>query len=193
MSNEQSKFAMIVRVASLAPFVALVAVLLMYFCAVDVVTDPWQIAMVAACLTIMPVLAYPVQMMVPKLRAKGRDGQRTLAIIFSCVGYVVLTVLAFTVGFSPKLQVFALTYLFSGVVLLFCRLFGFRPSGHCCGVAGPILYLAVFVNPYFAFAALLLVPVVWSCVALKRHTALQCVVGCLVPAVSMLVAALIIM
>lgn len=192
-SAAKIKLATAVRIISVAPLVALAAVLAMCFCADDIVTDPWQAVVIAVSLTLLPVLAYPVHLAVPKLREKGRDGQRTLAIIFSCVGYAVLTVVALAANFSPKLLIFALTYLFSGVALFACRLFKLRPSGHCCGFVGPVAYLVVFVSPYFAFATLLAVPVVWACVALGRHTVAQCVVGSLVPIVAMLISSAVVL
>lgn len=192
-STAKTKLATAVRIVSVAPLAALVALTAMYFCADDIVVAPWQFAVVAACLTLLPVLAYPVHYALPKLRAKGRDGQRTLAIVLSCVGYVVLTIVALTTGFSPKLLIFALTYLLSGVTLLVCRLFKLRPSGHCCGFVGPVAYLVAFVSPYFAFAALLVVAVVWACVALGRHTVAQCIVGSLVPVVAMLISSAIVL
>lgn len=39
-------------------------------------------------LTIFPLLSYPVSVIIPPIRKKGRDGQRNLAIVFSVIGYI---------------------------------------------------------------------------------------------------------
>lgn len=183
--------AKIVRIASLSPFTAAVTLVIMY--ASGIVTHYTQLIATLCCLTVLPILSYPLHLAVPKLRAKGRDGERSLAIIFSVVGYAIITVLCFALGYPAKLTAFVLTYLVSGAILFVCRLFGVRPSGHCCGVSGPIAYLIAFVSPWYAFAALLLVPVAWSCLSLKRHTLLQCVIGAAISVVALGISALILL
>ena len=47
--------------------------------------------------------------------------------------------------------------------------------------------LSVFVCPWFLFGYLLLTPVIWSSVKLKRHTATQLLVGSVIPVLAMLI------
>ncbi len=187
----KQNIAKIIRVASLSPFTAAVTLTIMY--AVGIMTDYTQLIATLCCLTVLPMLSYPIHLAIPKLRAKGRDSERSLAIIFSVVGYAVITALCFALDYPAKVTAFTLTYLFSGAILFVCRLFGARPSGHCCGVSGPIAYLIAFVSPWYAFAALLLAPVIWSCLELKRHTLWQCVIGAAISVVALGISALILL
>jgi len=64
---------------------------------------------------------------------------------------------------------------FAGAVIsLFWKI-----SMHLAGVSGPITALVFLVNPYFAFAYLLLLPIGWARYALKKHTLLQIIIGSL--------------
>lgn len=192
MTTMRQTIARAVRVMLLSPVIACLALIPMAFVP-DVISDPMQIVVATICLALLPLLSYPLWYVIPSLRSKGRDGQRTLAMIFSVVGYVLLFVLSLCLRYPVKLQVFALTYLLSGAALLICRLFGLRPSGHCCGVCGPIVYLTTFVSPWYAFAIVLVAAVIWSSLALQRHTLLQCLTGSVISPLALVVSSLILL
>ena len=79
------------------------------------------------------------------------------------------------------------TYLISGTTLAVCTLLHFKASGHTCGCSGPIAALSIFINPWFLVGYVLLTPIIWSSIRLKRHTALQLLAGCVIPVLAMLI------
>ena len=122
-------------------------------------------------LTILPVLAYPFQLCVPALKAQGRAGQRRLAVIFSLVGYLAgLCCCAIGHGNHTEYMVY-LCYLCSGLqTAIFTKYLGIKSSGHAAGTVGPLSILALRLSPWFALGYLILIPVYWSSLKLKRHT-----------------------
>ena len=58
---------------------------------------------------------------------------------------------------------------------------------HTCGCSGPIAALSIFINPWFLVGYVLLTPIIWSSIRLKRHTALQLLAGCVIPVLAMLI------
>ncbi len=134
-------------------------------------------------LAILPVLAYPLQSFIPMFKDKGREGQRTLAMLFSFVGYLAGTVMAFACSVPAGLKVIFLEYLLCGILmLLFNKVCRMRASGHACGIVGPVLLLCYF-RLYLPamIGALLVIPVFISSLRTKRHTALQLIGGSLIP------------
>lgn len=136
------------------------------------------------CLTLLPLLSYPIAVFVPRFREKGRDAERNLAILFSVVGYILgFAVSRFSnAGFE---RVLFDDYLFSGAMLALCTCLHFKASGHTCGCSDPIAGLAMFISPWYLLGYILLIPVVWSSLKLKRHTALQLFVGAIIPVAGM--------
>ena len=134
-------------------------------------------------LVVLPVSAYPLQRLLPSLREKGREAQRSLAMIMSVAGYVLGVVYALIFSTSPAILTLFLTYLISGTALLVInKLFGFKASGHACGLTGPLAALAYYTGWYvLIIGAVLLAAVVWSSLVMKRHTPLQLLVGGAVP------------
>ncbi len=152
----------------------------------------WQLLLAILFLAVLPTLAYPLQRFIPKFKDKGRDGQRTLAMIFSFVGYLAGTTVAFALSTPTELKVIYLEYLFCGIcILIFNKLFHLKVSGHTCGIVGPVL-LFVYFKLYIAAAigALLIIPVFISSIRTKRHTAWQLIGGSLIPAAVLCVIAL---
>jgi hypothetical protein len=133
-------------------------------------------------LGILPLLAYPLQPIVPKFKDKGRDGQRTLAMIFAVVGYVLSVVTCALTGASSAMWLIALEYLISGIlILVFNKVLHIRISAHGCGSAGPIFLLLYFgLYAPAAIMAVLTVIAYVSSVKMKRHTVPQLVGGSLV-------------
>lgn len=134
-------------------------------------------------LVILPVSAYPLQRLLPSLREKGRDAQRSLAMIMSVAGYVLGVVYALIFSTSSAILTLFLTYLISGTVLLAInKLFGFKASGHACGLTGPIAALAYYTGRYvLIIGAVLFAAVIWSSLVMKRHTLPQLLAGGAVP------------
>ncbi len=124
------------------------------------------------CLALIPSLAYPLQPIIPGFKGKGRDGQRALAFVTSTVGYVVGFAYALISGATNEFMFIIAAYLLSVVLLLiFNKLFHLKASGHACGVLGPLLFAVYFMGWAWAIpCAVIAAAVVWSSIALTRHT-----------------------
>lgn len=134
-------------------------------------------------LTVLPILAYPLQKYIPHFKDKGRSGQRTLAMIFSFVGYLVGTITAFACSVPAELKIIYLEYLLCGVaILIFNKLLKQKVSGHACGIVGPVLLLMYF-GLYIPaiIGSLFVVPVFISSIVTKRHTTRQLICGSIIP------------
>lgn len=185
------KTAKIIRVATVSPLVAFATLLITYFGKPQYFADSAALWTGIVCVVVLPLLSYPLQPICPHFKSKGRQGQRTLAIVFSVAGYVICCVTAIVVPFGSQITAFFVTYLVSGVILLATCKLPMRPSGHACGVAGPIAFLSLFVSPWYLFGATILFPVLWSSAKLKRHTLAESLLGCAVSVSALFVAALI--
>ena len=181
-----------VRVATTAPIMAAALVALLYFLRPGSFLNAAHAWLTVTFLSILPVMAYPVSYLVPALRKKGRDGQRSLAIVFSVIGYILGCALCFVFGGAQIEKLIFLTYTFSGALIALCSgAFHFKASGHACGVAGPIAALVCCLGPVWLLCGLLLAAVYWSSLKLRRHTLPQLLGGTVIPVASMVVSALI--
>lgn len=186
--TKEAVAAKIVRVITVAPFMAALMLTVIWFAHPESYLNFGHYLYALGALTIFPLLSYPVSVIIPPIRKKGRDGQRNLAIVFSVIGYIagILGSVFFGAG-RIELLIF-LTYLLSGVsIALSSFVFGVKASGHACGVSGPIaMMIYVLGLPYAAMYALL-GAVVWASLKIKRHTPVQLVLGSIIPVAAMLV------
>ena len=91
-------------------------------------------------LSIFPTLAYPLQRCFKKYKDRGREGQRSLAMIFSFVGYLLGTVMAFVFSAPIEVKIIYIEYLLCGIgMVLLNKVFKVKASGHACGIVGPVL------------------------------------------------------
>ncbi|MGN0407186.1 MAG: hypothetical protein ACI4EJ_02905 [Bacteroides sp.] len=130
-----------------------------------------------------------MQKYIPYFKEKGRDGQRSLAMIFSVVGYLLGTFIVFITKASSDLCVVYLEYLLSGILMLvFNKIFHLKASGHACGIVGPAV-LFVYFNMFIpaVIGGLLIIPVLISSLKTKRHTMPQLLGGCMISAVSLVI------
>ena len=143
----------------------------------------WEYAMAVAFIALLPMMAYPLQPLIPPFKHQGREGQRSLAFVMCTLGYILGV--AFGTAFSVGRPIFTmlLTYLLSGVSLLAVnKLFRFKASGHACGLLGPLAALAYFIGSFALIVGLVLfIAAFWSSVYMKRHTAMQFAVGAAIP------------
>ncbi len=176
------KLAYAVRVITVAPIMALVMLLVLYFREPDFFGGLIEFLLSALFLVVLPLLAYPLQPLIKQFKYKGREGQRTLALIFAVAGYFLGCLFAAVLGAPQNVWFIYLSYMLSGsFVALFNKVFRFRASGHACGISGPYMLLVYFGQPigYIGFAVLLLV---WAVsLYMKRHTTAQFIVGALIP------------
>ena len=187
------RMAKAVRVATTAPVMAAALVALLYYLRPGSFLNAAHAWLSVTFLSILPILAYPVSYLIPAVRRKGRDGQRSLAIVFSVIGYVSGCVLCFVFGGAMIEKLIFLTYTFSGALIALCSgVFHFKASGHACGVAGPIAALVCCLGPVWLLCVLLLAAVYWSSLMLRRHTLPQLLGGTIIPVASMVVSAMLI-
>ena len=137
-------------------------------------------------LGVLPILGYPLQKYIPHFRDKGREGQRSLAMIFCFVGYLLGTLIAVFTHAPADLLMIYLCYLSCGICMLILnKLFHFKASGHACGITGPVFALSMYFHLYIPalVGALLTVLVFASSVKTKEHTARQLIGGTAIAAV----------
>jgi hypothetical protein len=172
----------IARILTLAQILAAFSHAMLYIYRPDVYPTGWHFAYMVFYLGVLPMLAYPLQPVVPHFKKKGRDGQRTLAMIFALVGYVFCLVTCALTKASADMWLICLEYLISGVLIfVFNKVFHIKLSAHGCGSAGPIFLLLYFglYMPAAIMAALTVLAYV-SSVKMKRHTVPQLIGGSLV-------------
>ena len=173
------KFAKIVRIITVAPVMAMAALSVM-FAVVPSVFGKWYLYAIAMLfLGVLPLLAYPLQPVIPHFKDKGREGQRTLAMIFAVSGYVLGCITNLFLSAPVSLWIIYLDYLISGIlVLVINKAIGLKASAHACGVAGPtalVMYLGV--NAVLVPGIILYLGALWASVKMKRHTWQQFIGG----------------
>ncbi len=182
----------IVRVLSVAPILAAVMLVILFVTDSKVFASAWSFASMLLTLGILPLSAYPLQRYLPKFKDEGRRGQRTLAMIFAVIGYVLCTVMLLILGGTREEYLICLTYLISGVlVFIINKVLKIHVSGHGCGVCGPVPVLLVL-GSYIA-AAVYAVSAIFVCISSirsKRHTISEFFGGAAVSVVTALVLAI---
>ena len=177
----------IVRRFTVPPVFAILLMTAVYITHPEYIGAFWQLPVSILFLAVLPTLAYPLQRFIPHFKDGGRKAQRTLAMIFSFLGYLGGTVLSFITAAPAKLKLIFFEYLLCGILMIVLnKLLHIKASGHACGVVGPVLmlfYLGIIVPA--VICAALVIPVYVSSVKTKQHTVCQLVVGSLIPAVNL--------
>lgn len=184
----QEKIAYIISAVFVVPIVALMVLLILWY------NDPlanfdnniYYLLNSIIFFTVIPISAYVIVRLSPKLKSGGRNAERNMAFIFGILGYILgnLSLLAMKRPTKPMIVLY-LSYLISAIILAFINGFlKFKASGHACGVAGPILTLNFFTGFKMAWMFLLIPLVIWSRLVLKRHTMKQLVIGAAVSLVA---------
>lgn len=161
---------------------ALVMLLVLYLLAPLVFGGTLHFLMIVFFLVVLPLLAYPLQPLIKKYKDKGREGQRTLALIFAVAGYVAGFTAAIVFGAPRDVLVIYLSYMTSGLLVAAAnKVFHFKASGHACGVTGPFLLLVYFGQP-IGYIGIGILAAAWlASLYMKRHTWPQLLVGALIP------------
>ncbi len=180
------KLAHAVRIISVPPVMVGILIVLLFTLRDDVFATTAEMVISALGLTVLPILAYPVSAMIPKIRAKGREGQRSLAMYFSTVGYVAVFIYGLIAGVGTGLMHIYAGYLFSVVIILVSnKVFKVRVSGHACSVSGPLVYSGYFLGIWGIVVGVVCWGVIlWASLAMKRHTFKEFLLGTLTCLVS---------
>ena len=140
--------ARIIRICTLAPLLAAVMLVFLYAAQPEIFGSLGGLLRQLLFLSLFPLLAYPVQPMIPSFREKGREGQRHLAMIFAFAGHLFDGIVNICVPSSRELILIGWVYLLSGIAILLCnRLFRLRASGHAAGVGAVIGLLVLTGHP----------------------------------------------
>lgn len=184
--------AKIIRVVSIPPVMVGTLILLLSFFRSDVFANVTESLMTLLFLAIIPILAYPVSMIVPSIKQKGRDGQRNLAFALSAVGYACGFVYGLLAHVSVPLMIIFGTYLLSIIVLtIMNKVIKVRASGHACSIAGPIGLVCYFLPPVCVVGSLCLyVAIFWASVHMGRHTVKEFIWGTVSSPLSLLLVVL---
>ncbi len=176
------KIAYVIRVITVAPIMALVLLIVLYFNSPLTFGSTAVFLMTVFFLVVLPLLAYPLQPLVKKYKDKGREGQRTLAMIFAVAGYILGLASVIIFGAPTGVLVIYLAYMISGLlVALTNKVFHFKASGHACGIAGPFMLLVYF-GQMIGYAGLGVLIIAWiASFYMKRHTWPQLLVGTAIP------------
>ena len=168
-----------VRIVSAPPVMVAALLVLLWFFREDVYGGAPEFFVSLLCLAVLPVLAYPVSVLIPAIRQKGRDGQRSLAIYFSAVGYLAVFIYGFAAQVGRNLMLVYAGYFFSVVIiLLFNKLLHVRASGHACSVSGPLMYTAYFLGLWGIVVGTALWGIIfWASLVMKRHTVSEFILG----------------
>lgn len=178
-----NKIYLTIRKITVAPIMAAVMLTILFIAKSEIFQSAFTYILSLFFLGILPMLAYPMQKHIPPYKSKGRDGQRTLAMIFAVSGYV-LGIAAGLFAHAPKeLLLIYLEYLISGMmILLFNKCIHKKISGHACGIFAPI-GLFIYFKLYIC-AAIGIVDAVFVYIAslkTERHTLPQLIGGSIVP------------
>ncbi len=181
VSRAEDWIAKLVRILSVPPIMATVMVLLLRLTRPVLFKSPADLWLSLLFLAAVPVFAYPVSWLVPALRKRGRDGQRTLAFVFAFIGYICGVLYALLFRRSSGLLMLFLIYFFSALVLtVFNKVLHIRASGHASSVTGPIGYLCAAVGGWFyLLGAFLFGIILWASVRIKQHTVPEFLIGSL--------------
>ncbi|NCB52706.1 MAG: hypothetical protein EOM54_12655 [Clostridia bacterium] len=180
------KLAKTIRVLTVPPFMALLALTVLFMKVPHIYGQNANYMLAVLFLTVFPLLAYPLQPIIPGFRNKGRTGQRNLAMVFAVMGYIGGCVSALIMHATRSVIIIYVVYLISGVLIAVCdKVFRFKASGHTCGIAGPFAILVSMGQTCGYFGIPVLIAAWWASLRTKRHTFGQLLGGSFVPLVSL--------
>lgn len=163
----------IFRKVARPPIFAAAFLLVLYATDEAIFGSVWQLLFGIFALGVLPILGYPLQKFIPPFKDKGREGQRSLAMLFCFGGYLLGTLWAvFTQAPAPLLMTY-LCYLSCGIgMLVFNKLFHLKASGHACGIMGPVFASLIYFRLYLfaAIGGVLALAVFASSVCTGEHT-----------------------
>ena len=182
-----------IRLVTVAPVMAAVMLVTLFLVRPAVFASAASFWYALVFLTVLPLLAYPLQKYIPAYRDRGREGQRGLAMNFAVAGYVLGCIANLFLKSTRELWLIFLEYLFSGaLIFLWNKCFHRKASGHACGVAGPLALLVAFGVYGAVLPGVLLLILVWlASIKTGRHTWRQLLGGTVIPIAVMAVLALV--
>jgi len=179
--NKKIGLGKIIRIITVAPIMAFVMLSILYRVHPSIFMENSHYILSIFCLTVLPLLAYPLHQLLFKFQEKGRESQRNLAIVMAVLGYFLGVVSSLYLHASNELLFIYMVYLISGIgILFFNKALKIRASGHACGMAGPIFILTYFIGIKALIGVSVLVLVYWASIKTKRHTLPELVWGTII-------------
>ena len=180
-----------IRILTIAPILAFITFTVLHLVSPEITGSTLNYILAIIFICILPVLAYPLQPIVPCFKDKGREGQRTLAMIMSVFGYIGGLIAAFALEMPDVMQALLMTYFLSGILIFFfSKVIKIKASGHACGVAGPIAFLTYVYGAIALLGLPILAFVYWASLKMSRHKTSELIMGSLIPVAAMLVSIL---
>lgn len=172
-----------IRKITVAPILAAVMLAVLMFFEPEIFQSAFTFVLGLLFLGLFPISAYPMQKYIPAYRDKGREGQRSLAMIFAVAGYVLGIITGILTHAPEGTMIIYLEYLLSGfLIFIFNKFFHRKISGHACGVFAPIcLFLYFGLYTCAALGCIAAVFVYIASLQTKRHTLPQLIGGSMVP------------
>ncbi len=178
-----------IRVVTVAPFMGFLVLTIIYLANPAAFSYSLiQYLLAILFITVLPLLAYPLQPFIPKFKERGRTGQRDLAIITAFLGYIggLITVICGRV--SSGLWLIYLTYFISGLsIFVSSKILKIKASGHACGIAGPIVLLVYFFGPIGLLGLPVLFLAFYASIKMKRHSVSEFISGSLISLVGLVI------
>ncbi|MEA5018499.1 MAG: hypothetical protein VB009_07280 [Erysipelotrichaceae bacterium] len=168
--------ARILRVVTLPPFVTGSTILILFFSG-KIITFK-ELFMLIGCLVVFPLLAYPFREIF-QINTDRRQGQRSVAMVFSALSYSYGLIWSITTEVSLVTSVLFSSYFLSVIGLLIAnKLLKFHASGHACSTTAPLILMSWQMGwPYIIWGFILVVIVYYASLYLKQHTFSQLLSG----------------
>ena len=130
-----------------------------------------QMTLAILFLGLVPVLAYPIQKLLPS-KGEVREEQRNIAFILTFTGYLTALICSIAGNCGRELRYIIVSYFISmSLLVFFNKVLHVRASGHACSVTGTLYFLSFFLGRAAIIPCLgIAIAVVWSSLHLKRHT-----------------------
>lgn len=168
----REKVAETIRIATAPPVLISLTLVLFWLLDLEVFASAGELCVGILFLGVFPALAYPIQALVPKLKEKGRDGQRKLAFILSLAGYALGAIAGIAGMATQKMLLVYVSYLASVAILTIVnKCLHEKASGHACSTTGSLCFAVLYIGPACIIPCLAIyAAMAWSSVVLKRHS-----------------------
>ena len=170
------------RYLSIPPVIVTLLVLVLKQQAPGLFHSTAEIMVTLAGLAFCPVLAYPISLLCPGLRRRGREFQRDLAFILSAAGYAAAWLCGIIFFHNPLLTGVYSIYLLSVILLLVAnKVLHKRASGHACSVTGPLVLCCWFLGADWLIPCSVLYALIfWASLKTRRHTKRELIYGTMI-------------
>lgn len=192
------RIAKIIRIITIPTTLFFVVLLLTYFLDKDAFNVPLSFITPFIFIGCFVLLSYVVSFIIYKIKRKNnievdlRATQRTLAFIFSFIGYLVAFTLNLALNFNEKPKILISTYFFSVCFLSLLNIFKIKASGHAAGITGPLIFGCTLINIHYIIPCMIIYGLsLFASLYLKRHTIIQFILGSLCSILGFLVSIII--